>query len=331
MHEENAHPTLQRRYLYLLAFTSGMATLALELTASRLLGNVFGTSNIVWANVIGLMLVYLSIGYTLGGRIADHSPHLKTLCKIVAWGAFLSALIPLIARPILQGAAAAFVSFEAALAAGSFVAVLILFSAPVTLLGMTSPFAIRLAVTNLSDAGRVSGRIYAISTIGSIVGTFLPVLYTIPEWGVTATFLFFAGVLFVVAWIGLWWTVGKHALRYWIMPGLGLGLWMLTGGGALRVPLEGYTLLYEDDSAYNYIQVQQDEAGNRYLYLNEGQGIHSQWHPDLVFYRRTWDYFLAAPYFNEDFQPQDMKAVLIIGLAAGTIARQHQFIYGDML
>jgi len=321
---------LQRRYLYLLVFTSGMTTLALELTASRLLGNVFGTSNIVWANVIGLMLVYLAIGYTLGGHIADRSPHLKTLCKIVAWGAFLSALIPLVARPILQGAASAFVNFEAALAAGSFVAVLILFSVPVTLLGMTSPFAIRLAVNDLADSGRIAGRMYAISTIGSIVGTFLPVLYTIPEWGVTATFLAFAGLLFSVAWIGLWWTVGKGALRYWIMPSLSVGLWLLTAGGALRAPLEGYSLLYEDDSAYNYIQVQEDQAGHRYLYLNEGQGIHSQWHPETIFYRRTWDYFLAAPYFNDNFQPQDMESALVIGLATGTIARQHQAIYGNI-
>ncbi|MDW8172528.1 MAG: fused MFS/spermidine synthase [Anaerolineae bacterium] len=332
MTEKRADPVIRRRYLYLLVFTSGMTTLALELTASRLLGNVFGTSNVVWANVIGLMLVYLSVGYTLGGRIADRSPHLKTLCKIVAWGAFLSALIPLIARPVLQRAASAFVSFEAALAAGSFVAVLILFSLPVTLLGMTSPFAVRLAVTDLADAGRVSGRIYAVSTIGSIVGTFLPVLYTIPEWGVTTTFLAFAGVLFVVAWAGLWWMVGKRAWRYWLMPGLSLVLWLLVGGSVLRAARAefGLTLIYDDDSAYNYIQVQQDEAGNRYLYLNEGQGIHSQWHPEIVFYRRTWDYFLAAPYFNDDFQPQDMRAVLIIGLAAGTIARQHQFIYGDI-
>jgi len=331
MSENKAHfSAKQRRYLYLLVFTSGMTTLALELTASRLLGNVFGTSNIVWANVIGLMLVYLSVGYTLGGRLADRSPRLETLCKLVAWGAFLSALIPLVARPILQGAAAAFASLEAALAAGSFAAVLILFSVPVTLLGMTSPFAIRLAVTDLADSGRVAGRIYALSTMGSIVGTFLPVLYTIPEWGVTATFLGFAGLLFGVAWLGLWHTLGRRAWRYWLMPSLSLGLLLMLGQGVLRGPLPGQRLLYEDDSAYNYIQVQEDAQGNRYLYLNEGQGIHSQWHAETLFYRRTWDYFLTAPYFNDDFQPQDMKALLVVGLATGTIARQHQAIYGDI-
>lgn len=319
-------PSPPNKYLYVLVFTSGMTTLALELTASRLLGNVFGTSNIVWANVIGLMLVYLSIGYWLGGRLADKSPKLETLCKVVAWGAFLSALIPLIARPVLQAAASAFANLEAALAAGSFVAVLVLFSIPVTLLGMVSPFAIRLAVTDLASAGKLSGRIYAFSTFGSILGTFIPVLFTIPLLGVTWTFLSFAGVLFAVALWGLWRTQGRGMFRYLLMPMLLLPFIGL-GAGVLRAAQTGMTLLYEDDSAYNYIQVQADAQGNRYLYLNEGQGIHSQWHPTQIFYGRTWDFFLTAPYFNDQFLPEQMQSLLVIGLATGTIARQHLAIY----
>ena len=89
-------------YLYLAVFTSGMTSLAVEMGASRLLGSVFGTSNLVWANVIGLMLLYLTIGYFIGGRWADRSPYPQTLYRILLWGAFLSALIPLAARPILH-------------------------------------------------------------------------------------------------------------------------------------------------------------------------------------------------------------------------------------
>ncbi|MEL7235270.1 MAG: spermidine synthase, partial [Chloroflexota bacterium] len=79
-------------FLYVAVFFSGMTTLAVELSASRLLGNVFGTSNLVWANVIGLMLLYLTIGYFLGGWIADRSPHPATLYQLIVWGAFLCAL-----------------------------------------------------------------------------------------------------------------------------------------------------------------------------------------------------------------------------------------------
>ena len=109
-----------RRYLYIIAFSGGMTTLAVELSASRLLGNVFGNSNLVWANVIGLMLLYLTVGYFIGGRIADRSPRLDLLLKIVVWSAFLCALIPIVSRPVATLAAQAVFGADAALALGSF-------------------------------------------------------------------------------------------------------------------------------------------------------------------------------------------------------------------
>lgn len=317
-------------FLYLVVFTSGMVTLAVELSASRLLGNVFGTSNIVWANVIGLILIYLTIGYFIGGRWADRSPYHRTLYSIICWGAFLSGLVPLVARPILSFAATAFASLEAALTLGSLAAVLILFSIPVTLLGTVSPFAIRLAVTDVEKSGQVSGQIYAISTLGSIVGTFIPVLFLIPELGTTRTFLLFAAILYLVGFIGLLREEPRRALFTLWMP-LAVGvLAAFVLSGPLRPPAEDAVLLYEAETAYNYLQVQEDSSGNRYLYLNEGQGIHSQWHPENIYYGRTWDYFLAAPYFTENFSPEDMHSLLVIGLAAGTIPRQHLAVYENL-
>lgn len=321
----------KNRYLYLVVFVSGMTTMAIEMSASRLLGRAFGTSNLVWANIIGLVLLYLTLGYFLGGRLADRSPRQKTLYKVLLWAAFLCATIPLIAHPILQFAARAFSNFEAALTVGSFVAVIILFAIPVTLMGMTSPFAIRLATTNIQTSGRVAGQIYALSTVGSLLGTFLPTLVLIDTFGTNMTFLIFAAALYTVAWVGMWraTTLRQAALYLW-MPILiaVLSVFLLTG--PLRPPNEGEQILYETESGYNYIQVTEDDQGYRYLYLNEGQGIHSQWHPSQITYRRTWDFFLSAPYFNADFQPEDMQSLLVIGLATGTIARQHIAIYGNL-
>ncbi len=90
--------------LYFAVFASGMTTLAVELSASRLLGSVFGTSNLVWANIIGLILIYLTAGYFIGGRIADRWPYHVTLYRLIAWGAFTSGLVPLLARPVLGAA-----------------------------------------------------------------------------------------------------------------------------------------------------------------------------------------------------------------------------------
>ncbi|MEP7293204.1 MAG: fused MFS/spermidine synthase [Chloroflexota bacterium] len=317
-------------YLYLAVFTSGMTTLAVEMGASRLLGSVFGTSNLVWANVIGLMLLYLTIGYFVGGRWADRSPHKHTLYRILLWGAFLSALIPLAARPILKAGGSALLGVDAGVVLGSFLVILILFSIPVTLLGTVSPFAIRLGVTSVNDSGRTAGRMYAISTLGSIIGTFVPVLVLIPSIGTFQTFLVFAALLFIIGLIGLWREQGARALRFlWMPVAIALLTALVLNGTPLRAPLAGATLLYEKESAYNYIQVQEDAGGNRYLFLNEGEGVHSQWNRNVYSYHRTWDFFLAAPYFNApSVTPQDVHSLALVGLAAGTIARQYTHVYG---
>ena len=319
-------------YLYLAVFTSGMTTLAVEMGASRLLGSVFGTSNLVWANVIGLMLLYLTAGYFIGGRWADRSPYRHTLYRILLWGAFLSALIPLAARPILRAGGSALLGVDAGVVVSSFILILILFSIPVTLLGTVSPFAIRLGVTSVGDSGRTAGRMYAISTLGSIIGTFLPVLVLIQAIGTFQTFLIFAGLLYIVGLIGLWRVQGARALRFlWMPVAIAVLTVLVLNGSPLRAPLAGATLIYEKESAYNYIQVQEDEAGNRYLFLNEGEGVHSQWHKDVYGFGRTWDFFLTAPYFNlPPVAPDRVTSLVLVGLAAGTIARQYTHVYGDI-
>lgn len=324
-------PKWHPHYLYFTVFASGMTTLAIELSASRLLGNIYGTSNLVWANIIGLMLVYLTVGYFLGGRWADRSPKYSTFYRIIIWGAFLSGIVPLVARPVLRGAAEAVNDLDAGLAIGSFVGVLILFSIPVTLLGCVSPFAIRLAIKEAHDAGKTSGTLYAVSTLGSILGTFAPVLLLIPHLGTAKTFLTFSGVLLAIGFLGLFLTEGKKVLRlFWMPPGLILLATFVLSGPTRPAP-DGMKLLYERDSAYNLIQIVEDGDGTRYLLLNEGQGYHSQWNPNVQFYRRTWDYFLAAPYFNNaPFTTADVQNICIIGLAGGTIAHQYTDAYGSI-
>lgn len=322
---------LSKRSLYLVAFVSGMTTLAIELSASRLLGNVFGNSNLVWANVIGLMLLYLTVGYFVGGRLADRLPRADVLLQVILWAAFLSALIPLAARPIITRAAQAVFGAEAAVALGSFIVILLLFSLPVTLLGTVSPFVIRLAVTDLASSGKIAGQVYAISTLGSLLGAFLPVLVTIPEIGTVRTFLLFSGILFAVGFIALFGLNTRRALLYLVMLLVVALLAAPSLAGPLRAPRSGSRLLYEGESAYNYIQVQEDAGGYRYLYLNEGQGIHSQWHATEFLYTGAWDYFLVAPFFNDPpFPAENVHSLLLIGSAAGTIPRQYSAVYDDI-
>src|SRR6266508_2151886 len=143
-------------------FLAGAATLSTEIAASRLLAPFFGSSTIVWANVIGLTLVYLSVGYWFGGRLADRRPSGAVLGRIVLVAALALAVVPFVSRPFL---------------------------------GTVSPFAIRLALPTVERAGTVAGRLYALSTIGSIVGTFASALVAIPIVGTQRTLLGTAMVL----------------------------------------------------------------------------------------------------------------------------------------
>ena len=320
---------MHQRYLNVTVFAAGMTTLAIELSASRLLGNVFGTSNIVWANIIGLILVYLAAGYFIGGRWADRSPYADTFYRLIAWGAFTAGLIPIVARPVLLNAARAVERLDSAVMIGSFIVILILFSLPVTLLGCVSPFAIRLAIKDTEQAGRISGRIYAISTLGSILGTFLPVLLLIPSIGTARTFLVFSLGLLAVALIGLGMENRRSAIKLVWMPIILLILAAIVLPGPVK---KTSGQIYEKESAYNYIQVIEEKPGGmRYLLLNEGQGIHSVYAPDLEVTYGTWDYFLVAPFFNTPPVSLDsVKRLGLVGLAAGTIAKQYTQVFGPI-
>ncbi|MGH2541523.1 MAG: fused MFS/spermidine synthase, partial [Ardenticatenaceae bacterium] len=285
---------MNRIALFLLVFFAGLVTLGVELAASRLLAPFFGTSLIVWATLIGLILVYLSVGYWLGGRWADRSPRIETLIGIVTVAGVLVGLVPVVAAPVLRLSVEGFARLHAGLLGGSFAGVLLLFTAPMILLGCVSPFAIRLAVVDLSHTGRVAGRLYALSTLGSFVGTFLPVLWLIPLYGTRWTFWFFALLLLGVAASAAALTARRAVA--WPLIGfaaiLGVAVW---AQGQLIKP--GDSLLYEGESLYHYIRVV-EEDGWRLLELNEGQGTHSAYLPGRETTGSVWDYYLLAPLFN---------------------------------
>jgi spermidine synthase len=314
-------------YLWLAVFAAGMMSLALEMSAERLLGNVFGTSNLVWANIIGQTLACLTLGYFIGGRWADRDPRPRTFYQLLAWGAFATGLTPLAARPVLLFAANAVANLDAAVMGGSFLSVLILFSVPVILLGCVSPFAIRLALTDSRRAGQTAGQMYAVSTLGSIVGTFAPTLWLIPTIGTMRTVLAFSGTLLLVAFVGLGGVDRRRLLWLLWMPVVLALLAALALAGPIK-PAEG--LVYETESAYNFIQVV-ERGDTRYLLLNEGQGIHSMYNPHQLETFGTWDYFLAAPYFNAaPHAPAAVTNLALVGLAAGTIAKQYTAVYGPI-
>jgi predicted membrane-bound spermidine synthase len=321
----------KRALLLLTVFVGGMTSLGVELAAARLLDPFFGNSLIIWAVLIGTVLLYLTVGYYVGGKWADRKPYYRVLYQITAWAAFLIGLAPFIARPVLLWSMRGFAEYSAGILAGSLLGVMILFSAPVILLGCVSPFAIRLAMegAEVESSGNVAGGLYALSTMGSLVGTFLPVLVLIPNIGTRNTFLFFSFVLLAVSLVGLFWELKARALPYLLMPAALAALIIALPGGVIK-PVQLGQLIHETESAYNYIQVVQweDEV---WLQLNEGQGIHSLYIPDSVLVRGVWDYFLIAPYFNNPpFTAGQVGSLALIGSAAGTVSKQYTEVYGPI-
>jgi spermidine synthase len=320
---QNSH----RGYLTLLVFTAGFATLGVELSASRLLDPWFGNSLIVWASLIGLILLYLALGYALGGAIADRSPRLLTLLRLTGLAALGVGLIPTASRPILLVASRGIADLDAGLLAGSLAAMLLIFSAPVTLLGCVSPFAVRLALQDVAGSGVVAGRLYAVSTAGSILGAFLPVLLLIPNLGTRRTFAVLAGSLLVVILAGLL-RIGHRRDALVAVAGLVLVIFLGWRPAGPLKPAAG--LIYETESAHNYIQVL-DFGTERQLRLNEGEGIHSVYRPGGGLADGVWDYFLIAPAFNPaPYGPERVRRAYIGGLAAGTIPKLLTEAYGPI-
>lgn len=198
--------TLQKRLLIIEVFVAGTTSLAIEMAASRLLAPSFGSSLFVWANIIGLVLLYLTVGYYVGGLLSDRRPQSRVFYGIAALAALFTAAIPLLAGPVLTWSQQTFANDPnnpLGVFYGALVAVILLFAAPIILLGCVSPYAIRLSIEQVGRSGRTAGRLYAISTTGSIVGTFLPVLVTLPYLGTNLTFITFGAALLLFSIIGL--------------------------------------------------------------------------------------------------------------------------------
>jgi spermidine synthase len=314
------------RMVLIIAFFSGLAVLAVEMSASRLLSPYFGDSQLVWANLIGLIMIYLAAGYYLGGRLADRYPSATLLYQLTAWAGFAIGLIPFVSRPILRFALSGFESYSVGLILGSLLGILLLFTIPVVLLGCVSPFAIRLQSRAVISTGQTAGTIYALSTMGSILGTFLPTLVLIPFLGTATTFLLCSLMLLSVSLAGLFQRMGLRAVWYLVLPLSILLLKLLLPGGLVK-PTDG--LVFEKESVYNYIQVV-DQPGRRVLMLNEGQALHSAYRPGQVLSGGVWDYFVLAPYFTALPNPEQIRSVCMVGLAAGTAAKEYTAVYGPM-
>lgn len=176
-------------------FLSGAVLLSVEIAASRVVAPAFGNSLYVWGSLIGVVLAGLAVGYWLGGVAADRAPAPALLSVVIVLGALAVLLVPLLDDPVLAG----IVAWDPGPRLSPLLAAIALFALPSVVLAAVTPVAVRLRTRSLARAGRTAGRLFSVSTAGSIAGTFATAFFLIPEVGTEQLFQLAAAALFAAA------------------------------------------------------------------------------------------------------------------------------------
>ena len=301
----------KKTFLFFYIFTVGIATMGLEMSASRLFAPHLGATMVVWAALIGVILLALAGGYVWGGRLADRYPRPQVIFWITLAVGLWIAAIPITAPHLIKAIGSIGLTGVAWLATVSIICSVVLLGPPIMGLGMVTPFVLRLILDKVSRAGEVAGGMFAISTTGNILGVFLPTLVTIPLLGTWQTIEGMAGLLIIVSIIGLG---AKSA------PGLLLAVPFFFFNPQLQSASKNHELVTGRDSFYQFVRVEKDIHGPaRYLVTNEGGGTQSVAGTPGLYAKGYWDYF---PPLVSLAGGEGQKKVLVLGSAGGTIARQ---------
>lgn len=328
-------------FLYITSFLAGLSIMAVEIAASRLLSPFFSSSQIVWTMIIGTIMIALAVGNIWGGRSAAKDPNPgKLYLRLIIAAAWIS-LIPLVGKYIIAGISLLLATFVSGnyLIWSSLITCLVLFFFPLMLLGTTTPSLTRYTVQNVEESGLIVGRLSALNTVGSIIGTFLPTFVTIPLVGTSLTFIIFAVILLA---LGLTYFIVKAVddhkngdginKKEVISSSIGAGLAILFTVAQMFTPSRlafwDGELIYEGESMYNYLRVTERADGRRYLSTNVMVGMQSAYYPTIGFHGAYYDTAVMAPMFvpldvNEDLD------VLMLGLGTGTYSKYLYHYYSD--
>ena len=311
--------THSKWFLYLTEFFAGMSVMAVELGASRLMAPYFSSSQIVWTVIIGVIMIAMAVGNIWGGRMADKSKSPDRLYGRVIIAAIWIALIPFAGRWMIAGISFLLATFVTKnfLVWAALAACLVIFAFPCVLLGTVTPSLTKFTVDNLDDTGRTVGQLNALSTIGSIIGTFVPTFLTIPAVGTAATFLIFAGVLAAIGIVYFTFERKKTVT--------GIIAVVLVAGLCFALPTYSFAfwendIALEDESIYNYLQVKDNDKQTT-LSTNVLFGVQSIQRKDTELTGMYYDYALAAPFMaGMNGSDNDSRAVMILGMGSGTYA-----------
>ncbi len=240
---------ISTRKLYLIVFSTGAVIMILELIGSRILAPALGTSIFIWTSLIGIILGAMSLGYFLGGKLADKNPSVKIFSLIIFTSGLLVFFIIIMKTSVLE------LSVFLGIKNGAVFSAVVLFALPAVLLGAVSPYAARMAMKKVESSGRTVGNLYAVSTFGSIVGTFLAGFYLIPNFGST-------NILYALSFLLFFISVLSYHSKIRTMKMLA-GFLILFGFSLIVSATEKEDFIVNEDSAYSRIRIydRKDENG----------------------------------------------------------------------
>jgi predicted membrane-bound spermidine synthase len=302
--------------------------MGVEMCSSRLMAPFFGTSITIWTTIIGSTMIALTAGYYLGGIIVERAPRASLLGTLLFFASVFVIFLPYITQPVMEITLGRFAEQAATSSgdpgAGSYKIIIalvlcaVLISVPVVILAMTSPFIIRLDSLTSTAVGRIAGKVFAYSTLGSILGTFLPALVLIPLVGTRLSFLVFGGLLLCVT----LWSIKQARFFFWGMAFLVLLFALMLGirGAGTK---HGPYLVESKETNYQLVRIyrapmENKTGGNRpyatFLLTEAGLGMQSMW-VEGQSYTESWqDLFAIVPRIYEVLNERSPGRLLVLGL-----------------
>lgn len=292
--------------LKFLVFVCGAVLMALEMAGSRVLAIHFGSSIYVWGSIIGIFLAALSLGYYAGGLLSDWRPSFSFLNLLMLTAGLWLLALPFYDNFVCRG----ILSLNIGDRAGPLLATAVLFGGPSVLLGVVSPFSVRLSARAVERMGNVSGRLYAISTVGSIFGTLMTAFWLIPTIRVSKILLVLGTCLILLPIVVM--PRSRRALMLSMVCALiAFATFWLTPSSPLPLR-DGQQLIFESDSAYHYVAVVDDYSLRmRMLRFNNSPQSIINLEPPHESRSYTNAFHLARI-----FKP-DLKRILVIGGGGG--------------
>jgi spermidine synthase len=298
-----------RRFLYATAGITGGAILIVEILGAKMLAPYVGTSHFVWTAQIAVTLVSLAIGYYFGGWLVDRSPRLHRLYFCIAIAAAYLAFTTL----IVESVAYSFLSMN--LAVGALLSSTVLFFVPLTLLAAAGPFLIRVLAISFNTIGSQIGRLSAISTLGSVLGTVLIGYVLLPFLPNSVTMYLTAAVLLILCALYFVFWSKKDIAAYSTLAFIGLGLGALGMNRDLTRSGDQYKEIYRANSDFGMLQVIEMNDKRRRFYLNDYL-VQNTYDAEL---KKSTSLFTHMLRYLAEAYTTNLQDVLCIGLGVGIV------------